>query len=39
MIKKTYAPPTMEIIEVNIEKGFASSTPTFPIDDWGTQNF
>lgn len=39
MTKQIYVPPTIEVIEVEIEKGFATSNPTFPIDDWGNQNF
>ena len=39
MTKLIYVPPTIEVIEVKIEKGFATSTPNFPINDWGHQNF
>lgn len=39
MTKLIYEPPTIEVIEVKIEKGFAASTPNFPINDWGNQNF
>lgn len=40
MKKLSYLPPEIEIIEIVIEKGFASSNDgTFPIDNWGEDSF
>ena len=36
--KLIYIPPEIEIVEVAIEKGFATS-PDVPISDWGTDQF
>ena len=36
--KQSYIPPEIEIVEVAIEKGFATS-PYAPISDWGTDQF
>ena len=41
MKKEIYTSPAVEIFEVKVEKGFATSdpNPSFPIDEWGNQNF
>ena len=41
MKKKIYLQPIVEIVEIEVEKGFAASNPepSFPINDWGNQNF
>ena len=36
--KQNYIPPEIEIVEVAIEKGFATSQ-NVPISDWGTDQF
>ena len=36
--KQNYIPPEIEIVEVAIEKGFATS-PYAPISEWGSDNF
>ena len=41
MKKEIYISPMVEIFEATVEKGFATSdpNPSFPIDEWGNQNF
>lgn len=41
MKKEIYTPPAMDIFEVKVEKGFATSdsNPNFTIDEWGNQSF
>lgn len=37
MQKKLYSPPTVEVFDVHVEKGFASTT--YPINEWNQKQF